>query len=152
MPSWETWEIEDDCTATPRDRDALHRVDDEEEVTEESNPELFHQLAGDREFSQALREGRGDRYRYLLGAGKAGRCPCCSYPMTEDEATAWHVKYIQSVPDPELGGHPQNAGWSELRNVCPLCVSEMPNGGEAYRGRLYREHLLKVLGVLGQAS
>ena len=124
----------------------------EDEITEEDNPELFHQLAGDREWSKAMAEGRGDEYRALLEAGKAGRCPTCSYPMTEDEATAWHVKFLQSVPDPKLGGHPQNAGWSELRNICPLCVDEMPNGGEPYRGRFYRKHLLKKLGVLDQAS
>ena len=133
-------------------RDGVHAFGALEEVTEESDPELFHQLAGDREWSTAKSEGRSDEYQRLLLAGKAGRCPLCSYPMTEDEATAWHVKFLQSVPDPTLGGHPQNAGWSEVRNICPLCVGEMPNGGEPYRGRFYREHLLKVLGVLGQAS
>ena len=133
-------------------RDGVHALEDEAEVTEADNPELFHQLAGAREHTAAMREGRGDRYRYLLKEGKAGRCPLCSYPMTEGEATAWHVKILQSVPDPQLGGHPQNAGWSEIRNVCPICVGEMPNGSEPYRGRFYRTHLLKKLGVLEQAS
>jgi rubrerythrin len=133
-------------------RDGVHQIDDEREVTEADEPELFHQLAHDREWSKAMREGRGDKYRALLEAGKAGRCPLCSYPMTEGEATAWHVRCLQSVPDPKLGGHPQNAGWSEIRNVCPLCVAEMPSGGEPYRGRFYRKHLLKVLGVLDKAS
>ena len=133
-------------------RDGVHALEDDREVTEADEPELFHQLAGDREHTAAMREGRGDEYQRLRQEGKAGRCPLCSYPMTEDEATTWHVKFLQSVPDPKLGGHPQNAGWSEIRNICPLCVGEMPNGGEPYRGRFYREHLLKVLGVLDKAS
>jgi hypothetical protein len=133
-------------------RDGVHAFGALEEVTEESDPELFHQLAGDREWTAAMREGRGDEYQRLLGEGKAGRCPLCSFPMTEDEAKAWHVKFLQSVPDPELGGHPQNAGWSEIRNICPLCIGEMPNGSEPYRGRFYRKHLLEKLGVLHRAS
>ena len=108
-------------------------------------PEYVHYRAADREWSAAVAEGRQAEYEADLEAGRAGRCPNCGFPMTEDEATPWHPTTLMSVPDPRLDGHMQNVKWSELKLMCPLCVEENPGCDEPYRGCWYRPHLLAVV-------
>jgi hypothetical protein len=60
------------------------------------------------------------------------------------ETTPWNINFTVSVNDPQTGMQ-QGLKWSELMNVCEVCVEEHPNGDEPYRGRFWRPHLMKVL-------
>ena len=116
------------------------------EVTLEDNPDLFHLICGDREWGRAMREGRSDEYEAELLAGRTGRCPQCSYPMTEEESTPWYITRSCSVRDPKID-MPRELKWSEIEHVCPLCVEERPSGKTPYTGYYYRPRLMRLHGI-----